>query len=193
VFSTILTLDFGFILDLYVGGVNFESSPFKLTSEMIQVLGGDVTSPTYQRFVDLIVKGYLACRPFANEIIEMVGLMAESGLPCFKGDITVRKLRERFMLDKSERGAAEFIMGKIRDSHENMKRFEEGLIFLVNCMMGFSICRMVSLISKEGLLAIILAIYILFYTPYFRTKIRIKFGMNLFYLLRPDSLLSIMF
>ena len=58
----VVHIDFGFILDLYVGGINFENAPFKLTSEMIQVLGGDVTSAPYVKFVDLVVQCYLACR-----------------------------------------------------------------------------------------------------------------------------------
>jgi phosphatidylinositol 4-kinase len=116
--------DFGFILDLYVGGVNFESSPFKLTSEMIQVLGGP-SSPSYAHFTDLVVKGFLAARPFAEEIVGMVGLMGESGLPCFKGDGegTARKLRERFGGGKSEREAGVLIREKIRVSHENGRRY----------------------------------------------------------------------
>lgn len=73
----------------------------------------------------------------------MVSLMMDSGLPCFKGsplvvhivslpanpplsisgDITIRKLKERFLPEKSERQAAEFMMGCIRQSHENVRRF----------------------------------------------------------------------
>ncbi|KAJ3226573.1 phosphatidylinositol-4- kinase [Clydaea vesicula] len=118
----IIHIDFGFILDLYVGGVNFESAPFKLTTEMIQVLGGDSSSPAYQRFSDLIVKAYLACRPYANEIISMVSLMADSGLPPFKGGSTIERLRERFQLEKTEKLAAEFMILKIKESHENTRR-----------------------------------------------------------------------
>eukprot|EP00842_Homolaphlyctis_polyrhiza_P006020 jgi/Hompol1/6419/HPOL_002262-RA len=114
-------IDFGFILSIAPGGGILEVSPFKLTAEMVQVMGGDVTSPAYILFSELCIKAYLACRPYAEEIISMVALMMESGLPCFKGEVTIRKLRERFQLDKSERAAAEFMINCIRQSHENTR------------------------------------------------------------------------
>lgn len=58
----IVHIDFGFILDISPGGINFESAPFKLTTEMIQVLGGDANSPAYRAFAEATVKAYLACR-----------------------------------------------------------------------------------------------------------------------------------
>ena len=114
-------IDFGFILSIAPGGGILEVSPFKLTTEMVQVMGGDVTSPAYRIFTELCIKAYLACRSYATEIISMVQLMMDSGLPCFKGEITIRKLRERFQLDKTERGASEFMMNCIRQSHENTR------------------------------------------------------------------------
>lgn len=55
-------LDFGFILDIAPGGVNFESSPFKLTTEMIEVMGGKVEMQPYVWFCELCIKAYLAIR-----------------------------------------------------------------------------------------------------------------------------------
>ncbi|KAH6563604.1 hypothetical protein BASA62_008439 [Batrachochytrium salamandrivorans] len=118
-------IDFGFILSIAPGGGILEVSPFKLTAEMVQVMGGDINAPAYRQFSELCIKAYLACRPYAEEIISMVSLMMDSGLPCFKGDVTIRKLRERFQLDKSERGAAEFMVNCIRQSHENTRRIDE--------------------------------------------------------------------
>jgi phosphatidylinositol 4-kinase len=127
------SIDFGFILDISPGGINFESAPFKLTTEMIQVMGGDASSQSYKFFMILVIRGYLAIRynvmlyssirPYADEIIQMVQLMAESGLPCFKGAGTLKKLRDRFQLEMTERGAAEFMLARIRESHENTRRY----------------------------------------------------------------------
>lgn len=114
-------IDFGFMLSIAPGGGILEVSPFKLTTEMINVMGGDANSPSYALFSELCVKGYLASRVYAEEIISIVQLMLQSGLPCFKGDVTIRKLRERFQLDKSERGAADFMIACIRQSHENTR------------------------------------------------------------------------
>ncbi|KAJ3306090.1 phosphatidylinositol-4- kinase, partial [Gonapodya sp. JEL0774] len=83
----ILHIDFGFLFDIAPGGLpppGFESSPFKLTNEFIQVLGGSAQADTYKWFVDLCIRAYLAMRPYVDEIVELVDLMIESGLPCFK-------------------------------------------------------------------------------------------------------------
>ena len=119
--SYTLRIDFGFMLSIAPGGGILEVAPFKLTSEMIQVLGGDASSPGYTLFAELCVKGYLACRLYSEEIVSIVQQMLDSGLPCFKGELTIRKLRERFQLDKTERGAADFMINCIRQSHENTR------------------------------------------------------------------------
>ncbi len=64
-------------------------SPFKLTAEMVQVMGGDINSPLYKEYSELCVKAYLAVRPYAEEIVELVSLMMDSSLPCFKGELYV--------------------------------------------------------------------------------------------------------
>jgi phosphatidylinositol 4-kinase A len=54
--------DFGFILDIAPGGITFESSPFKLTTEMIQVMGGRADVQQFKWFSELCIKAYLASR-----------------------------------------------------------------------------------------------------------------------------------
>ncbi|KAG0346277.1 phosphatidylinositol-4- kinase, partial [Podila humilis] len=116
----IIHIDFGFILDISPGGINFESSPFKLTTEMVQIMGTSVEDQGYRWFCELCVKAYLASRPYAEQIIQMVALMLESGLPCFRGE-TVKRLRSRFQLDRSERSAADFMKEKVDESHLNKR------------------------------------------------------------------------
>ncbi|KAI9477552.1 hypothetical protein BX667DRAFT_487097 [Coemansia mojavensis] len=115
----IVHIDFGFILDIAPGGITFEAAPFKLTSEYIQVMGGSADAQPYRMFCELCIKAYLASRPYAHLIIQIVQLMLDSGLPCFKGEATLNKLRTRFQLDKSEREAAQFMADRISDSYEN--------------------------------------------------------------------------
>ena len=117
----IVHIDFGFMLSNAPGGGLFETTPFKVTNEMVQVMGGINNSPAYQEFCELVVKAYLASRLYANEIINLVSLMADSGLPCFKGEVTIRRLKERFNLDKSDRAAADFMMNCIKQSHETTR------------------------------------------------------------------------
>ncbi|KAJ3028303.1 UNVERIFIED_CONTAM: phosphatidylinositol-4- kinase [Siphonaria sp. JEL0065] len=111
-------IDFGFILDIAPGGIEFEASPFKLTTEFIELMGGDA-SYAYKLFSDLVVKTFLSLRPYAEEIIQMVALMLESGLPCFKGEATIKKLRSKFQLELDDKKAAEFMLQQIQKSHEN--------------------------------------------------------------------------
>ncbi|KAI8595057.1 hypothetical protein EDD21DRAFT_56808 [Dissophora ornata] len=117
----VIHIDFGFILDISPGGnINFESSPFKLTSEMIQIMGSSVEDQGYRWFCELCVKAFLASRPYAEQIMQLVALMLESGLPCFRGE-TIKRMRSRFQLDRSERSAAEFILERVDESYLNRR------------------------------------------------------------------------
>lgn len=116
----VLHIDFGFCFDIVPGGVKFEAAPFKLTHEMVAVMGGGPDTQAYKWFEELCVKAYLSCRPYCETIVQMVRPMLDSGLPCFKGDLTIKRLRNRFVLDKSEREAAQFFRGLVRKSYESM-------------------------------------------------------------------------
>ncbi|KEG09771.1 putative phosphatidylinositol 4-kinase alpha [Trypanosoma grayi] len=134
-------IDFGFLFDLSPGGdINFESSPFKLTAEMVQLMGhpvkkraGTVQSPSlakalvnpegYDLFVDLTVRCYLAVRQYARQICILVELMLSSGLPCFKPQRTIQDLAWRLSMQKSEAEAADFILKRIAESKENLRTF----------------------------------------------------------------------
>ena len=45
----------------------------------------------------------------------MISVMIDSGLPCFKPQ-TIDHFRERFVLEKNEREAAQFMRGLVRKS-----------------------------------------------------------------------------
>lgn len=127
----IIHIDFGFCFDIAPGGVRFERAPFKLTSEMIAVMGGAQTHPhapgvahttntqPYRWFESLVVKAFLASRPYCTKLAHIVSLMLDSGLPCFKPE-TLKNFRDRFVLEKSERDAAEYMRELIRKSYMNM-------------------------------------------------------------------------
>lgn len=126
----IIHIDFGFLLGMSPGGVGIEA-PFKLNTEMLQVMGGGLDqSPYYMWFRELTIQGFLACRQHADHLIELVEVMSESGLPCFRGDSTLRKLRQRFRLDLNEADAREFMGDLIYKSCETIRttlydRFQE--------------------------------------------------------------------
>ncbi|KAL8939206.1 MAG: hypothetical protein Q9211_002847 [Gyalolechia sp. 1 TL-2023] len=112
----ILHIDFGFCFDIAPGGVKFERAPFKLTSEMVAVMGGSVTSQSYRWFEELCIKAFLVSRQHAEKLCHIVVLMLGSGLPCFKPE-TIAHLRERFVLEKSDREAASFMRDLIKKSY----------------------------------------------------------------------------
>ncbi|RXK35906.1 phosphatidylinositol 4-kinase [Tremella mesenterica] len=116
----IVHVDFGFLFDIGPGGIKFEPSSFKLNHEMVYLMGGK-DSQGYKMFVELTVKAFLSIRPHAGQLCDTVGLMLGTGLPSFKGEGTIKRLKERFQLHLTERGAADFMLGIIRNAHENMR------------------------------------------------------------------------
>ena len=114
----ILHIDFGFCFDIVPGGVKFERAPFKLTNEMLAVMGGSMDHQAFKWFEELCVKSFLASRPYMEKLSQLVLLMLDSGLPCFKPE-TMQHFRDRFVLERSEREAADFMKGLIKKSHSN--------------------------------------------------------------------------
>lgn len=114
----VLHIDFGFCFDIVPGGVKFEAAPFKLTHEMMLVLGGLSDTQAFRWFEELCIKGYLACRPYMELIVRTVQPMLELGLPCFK-EHTIRNLRKRFVPNKLEKEASLYFKGLIKKSMES--------------------------------------------------------------------------
>ncbi|KAM0721899.1 hypothetical protein Q7P37_002824 [Cladosporium fusiforme] len=103
----ILHIDFGFCFDIAPGGVKFERAPFKLTPEMVAVMGGSGSAP-FRMFEELCIKVFLAARQHVEQLSHIVLTMLDSGLPCFKPQ-TLQHFKERFVLEKSDREAADFV------------------------------------------------------------------------------------
>jgi len=87
---------------------------------MVVLMGGRY-SQGYQLFQNLTVKAFLAIRPHAEQLISTVQLMLDTGLPSFKGEATIKRLRDRFTLHLNERQAADYMMGVVRNAHENVR------------------------------------------------------------------------
>ena len=77
-------IDFGFIFDISpANNLRFERADFKLTEEMIKIMGGRIDSEPFQLYMNLVIKGFLVARKYHEHIINLVKLMFNSGLPCF--------------------------------------------------------------------------------------------------------------
>lgn len=116
----ILHIDFGFCFDIVPGGVKFEAVPFKLTKEMVKVMGGSNETESFKMFEELFIKGFLSVRPFYELIVGNVIPMLDSGLPCFKGEKTIRNLKQRFFLNKDDKEVISSLKGLIKSSYESM-------------------------------------------------------------------------
>lgn len=118
----VVHIDFGFIFEISPGGnLGFERAAFKFSHEMVQLIdpGGARRSAHYARFKELCVRGFLAARTAAVDILAVATLMAESGLPCYSRGRPVENLRARFLLDKSAAEAAAFMRGAVDAAHNS--------------------------------------------------------------------------
>ncbi|CDP04707.1 unnamed protein product [Coffea canephora] len=116
----IIHIDFGFMLSNSPGGVNFESAPFKLTRELLEVMDSDaegVSSEFFDYFKVLCIQGFLTCRKHAERIILLVEMVQDSGFPCFKGGPrAIQNLRKRFHLSLTEEQCVSLVLSLISSS-----------------------------------------------------------------------------
>lgn len=120
-FGRIIHIDYGFMLTNSPGfNMNFESAPFKLTQEYIDVMEG-FESSAYQYFKALLIRGFIEARKHAEKIAFLVEMMLEgSVLPCFaRGEAAVIELRERFCQSLTEDEYLAHIEGLIEKSCNN--------------------------------------------------------------------------
>jgi phosphatidylinositol 4-kinase len=98
--GAVIHIDFGFILGINPGNINFERAPFKLTSDYINIMDGE-QSTMYTYFKELMVKGMIESKRHVESIVNCVEIMAKGGgkMPCFENkdtDSVIKRLRERF-------------------------------------------------------------------------------------------------
>jgi len=108
----VVHIDFGFMLSNSPGNMAFEAAPFKLTLEYLELLGG-VSGPAFLRFKELMKIAFQALRREAERILMLVELMGRgTSMAAFSvGGVTgvVAALRQRFVLEKSEAEAREWV------------------------------------------------------------------------------------
>lgn len=127
----IIHIDFGFMLTNSPGAIKFESVPFKLTEEYLQVICGmrnvqDVAETCktegYRYFQELFVLGLLAARKHYEKITTLVEIMTEgTTMPCMtsgqsSGQAIVEALRGRFAVGMPEEQCISFALSLIDES-----------------------------------------------------------------------------
>ena len=116
----IIHIDFGFMLSNSPGGVNFESAPFKLTREQLEIMDSDSegkSSKAFDYFKILMIQGFIAIRKHSDRLLELVSMMSDSGCPCFKNKVlAVEGLRKRLAPGLSEEALVKHVLTLIGDS-----------------------------------------------------------------------------
>ncbi|KAL3990271.1 Phosphatidylinositol 3- and 4-kinase family protein [Acanthocheilonema viteae] len=133
----LIHIDFGYILSISPKNLGFETSPFKLTRELIDVMGG-VDSDMFGYYKILILKGLLATRKHYEQIVSIVEIMINgSQLPCFRGgSSTIRLLKDRFHMNYTEeqlRTLVDAMVEQSRDSittrlYDNYQYYSNGIL-----------------------------------------------------------------
>uniref|UniRef100_A0A8D8GYE7 Phosphatidylinositol 4-kinase beta n=1 Tax=Culex pipiens TaxID=7175 RepID=A0A8D8GYE7_CULPI len=114
----LIHIDFGFILSISPKNLGFEQSPFKLTPEFVDVMGGP-SSELWPEFKHLLLEGLKAARKHMDRIINIVEIMRSSSqLPCFRNGCsgTVRNLRNRFHMNLTEQELERKVEQLVQDS-----------------------------------------------------------------------------
>ena len=123
-YGNIIHIDFGFILGISPGGINFENAPFKLTKEYVEIMGG-IDSLYYQMYKDLMVKGMIICKKYVDDIINIAEIMSKgSKMPCFfkkNIDEIFKSFRERFYADKKDEEFIKIVDDMIYASYDNFR------------------------------------------------------------------------
>eukprot|EP01064_Diplonema_japonicum_P011325 TRINITY_DN1862_c0_g1_i1.p1 TRINITY_DN1862_c0_g1~~TRINITY_DN1862_c0_g1_i1.p1 ORF type:complete len:608 (+),score=164.93 TRINITY_DN1862_c0_g1_i1:261-2084(+) len=97
----IVHIDFGFMLSNSPGGVNFESMPFKLSQEYVDVMGG-INSDMFNYYRVLVYSAFKEATKHADQVISLVDMMLLGpSLPCFGADskACLEALKSRFQPD----------------------------------------------------------------------------------------------
>jgi len=113
----IIHIDYGFLLSRTVP---FEKAPFKLSPELIEVMGG-IESPVFKQYSRLCLKAYMAARKHYEKITILIKMTMEGKgkkvLPCIAdGEKVIKDLEDRFHLDWGDQKCKEFIEDLISDA-----------------------------------------------------------------------------
>ena len=74
--GNIIHIDFGFVLGINPGNLNFENAPFKLTNEYIEILDG-LYSTIFEYFKSLILRGMIEVKKSVDTFIKITEIMSK--------------------------------------------------------------------------------------------------------------------
>jgi len=123
----IMHIDFGFLLSNAPGkGIKFEQAPFKLTGEMVEVLGG-INSKRFREYREHMRLGFMAIQEHADKVVKLVEMMfmGQNDLPCFVlGEDLIGNLKRRVLpLGRlmNEIECSKYIDNLVESSYDNWR------------------------------------------------------------------------
>lgn len=137
----LIHIDFGYMLSNAPGNFAFETAPFKLTQEYIDVIGGE-DSDKFEYFRTLVIRGFLEARKHRDRLILLVRMLAESGckMDCLTAggapQNTLKHMDDRFFGHLTEEACIEKIVVLIDNSvnnwrtiqYDNFQRITNGIL-----------------------------------------------------------------
>eukprot|EP00485_Elphidium_margaritaceum_P001638 CAMPEP_0202688812 /NCGR_PEP_ID=MMETSP1385-20130828/4234_1 /ASSEMBLY_ACC=CAM_ASM_000861 /TAXON_ID=933848 /ORGANISM="Elphidium margaritaceum" /LENGTH=1014 /DNA_ID=CAMNT_0049343857 /DNA_START=87 /DNA_END=3131 /DNA_ORIENTATION=- len=120
----VVHIDFDFLFSNSPGGnIGFESAPFKLTEEYIQVMGGEENSKMFNYFKILLIRGFLEARKHVRKFVLMARIMLEGApMPCFlAGKQVISQLQQRFATKLTSEKCIEHVHNLIEESACNWR------------------------------------------------------------------------
>ncbi|CAD8157673.1 unnamed protein product [Paramecium pentaurelia] len=118
----LIHIDFGFILSISPGNAGFETAPFKMTQDYIELMDGS-SSKAFQYFTELMISGFLELRKSCAALLQIIELMMEkSNFHCFS-NFDIKEFKDRFKLQDSVEKCKKNIITLINDSLNNKRTY----------------------------------------------------------------------
>ncbi|GMR30143.1 hypothetical protein PMAYCL1PPCAC_00338 [Pristionchus mayeri] len=118
----LIHIDFGFILSASPRNLGFETSPFKLTTEIIEVMGG-LDSDMFRYYKLFMLQGLVAARKHIDRIMNIVEIMIHgSPLACFRaGEACIKAMRDRFHLTATDKQLEVLVDRMVEESRDSLR------------------------------------------------------------------------
>uniref|UniRef100_A0A0K0FP36 Phosphatidylinositol 4-kinase beta n=1 Tax=Strongyloides venezuelensis TaxID=75913 RepID=A0A0K0FP36_STRVS len=133
----LIHIDFGFILNQSPKNLGFETSPFKLTPEIVDLMGGP-TGEDFEEYKLLMLRGLIAARKYHDRIISLMNIMTnDCQIPCFRyGPSLVKGMLERFHIPLTDDELHELIFNMVEYSrgslttrlYDNFQYYTNGIL-----------------------------------------------------------------
>lgn len=129
----LIHIDFGFILSISPKNLGFETSPFKLTPEFVEVMDGE-SSDMFQYFKVLMLQGFVAARKHMEKVLHVVEIMRTGNqLACLRSSAAVTGLRSRFHFGRTDAQLAALVDRLVHDALQSIStRLYDGFQYYTN-------------------------------------------------------------